>query len=95
MLRDSELTWSDEVLSGAPLQLHDVEIRIEQFFGTHRFGLRAIPPAALASPIDIRGEMHGRSFSDLSRWRGQLYAVVGYANFAALRQWVALPAQID
>lgn len=94
VLRDSELTWSDEVLSGAPLQLQDVEIRIEQFFGTHRFGLRAIPPAALASPIDIRGEMHGRSFSDLSRWRGKLYAVVGYANFAALRQWVPLPAQI-
>lgn len=93
VLRDSELTWSDEVLSGAPLQLQDVEIRIEQFFGTHRFGLRAIPPAALASPIDIRGELHGRSFSQLERWSGRIYVVIGYANFAALRQWVQLPAQ--
>jgi uncharacterized protein (TIGR02099 family) len=94
VLRDSELTWIDEALSVTPLQLQDVEIRIEQFFGTHRFALRAIPPASLATPIDVRGEMHGRSFGGLEQWSGRIYAVVGQADFAALRQWVQLPAEI-
>jgi uncharacterized protein (TIGR02099 family) len=95
VLRDSELSWTDEKLSGLPLELKDVEIRVEQLFGTHRFALQATPPAALATRIDIRGELHGRSFSDLERWSGRLYAVVGHANFTALRQWVELPAQIN
>ena len=91
VLRDSELSWTDETLSDMPLQLQDVEIRIEQFFGTHRFGLTAIPPASLATKVDIRGEMHGRSFADLERWRGRVHAVLGHADYAALRQWVKLP----
>ena len=37
--------WIDESVSGEPLQLEDVEIRIEQRFGTRRFGLHATPPA--------------------------------------------------
>src|SRR4051812_26328384 len=41
VLRDSELSWTDEKLSGQPLELKNVEIRVEQLFGTHRFGLQA------------------------------------------------------
>ncbi len=94
-LHDAQLVWSDETLSGVPLELQDVDIRVEQFFTTHRFGLRATPPAAVSSPVDIRGEMHGDSLTELAGWYGQLYAVVGHANFAMLKQWVQLPAQVS
>jgi uncharacterized protein (TIGR02099 family) len=94
VVRDSEVVWTDEMLSGVPLQLTKVDIRVEQFFGTHRFAVRATPPEKLAMPIDVRGELHGRSFEHLERWHGRVYAVVGQADFAALRQWVRLPAPL-
>ena len=94
VLRDSELTWTDETLSGVPLEFKDVDISVEQFFGTHRFALRATPPASLATPIDIRGEMHGRSFANIERWSGRVYAMVEHADYAALRQWVKLPPEL-
>ncbi len=91
VVRDSELIWVDERLGGTPLELEDVEVLVEQRFWTHRFGLRAKPPLEVASPIDFRGDLHGRSFSNLSGWAGRLYLGIGYANLAALRPWFKLP----
>ena len=93
VLRNSQLTWSDDRLGGAPLVLRDVEFRVERNFGTHAFGLRATPPAEVASPLDIRGEMIGRSFGDLKSWSGSVYSGIARTDLAALRQWVQLPMQ--
>jgi uncharacterized protein (TIGR02099 family) len=93
VLRDSELTWIDERLGGTPLELEEVEILVEQRFGAHRFGLRAKPPVEVASPIDLRGDLRGRSFGDPSGWSGRLYLSIGSANLAALREWFKLPLQ--
>ena len=92
-VRDSHLTWIDERLGGAPLELKDVEVRVEQLFWTHRFGVRAKPPIEVASPIDIRGDLQGHSLGDATGWSGQLYFGIAYADLAALRQWVELPMQ--
>jgi len=93
VVRDSHLTWIDERLGGTPLELKDVEVLVEQLFWTHRFGVRATPPIEVASPIDIRGDLVGRSFGDAARWSGQVYFGIAYADLAALRQWVELPMQ--
>ncbi|MEO8627939.1 MAG: YhdP family protein [Betaproteobacteria bacterium] len=93
VLRNSQLTWSDDRLGGAPLVLKDVEFRVERSFGTHAFGLRARPPAEVASPLDVRGEMIGRSFGDLKSWSGLIYSGIARTDLAALRQWVQLPMQ--
>jgi uncharacterized protein (TIGR02099 family) len=94
VLEDSQLIWTDETLSNVPLEMNDVHILIEQFLGTHRFALRATPPAELATPIDIRGELQGDSLGDLTRWSGRLYASVKQADYKLLRQWVKLPEQL-
>jgi uncharacterized protein (TIGR02099 family) len=93
VLRDSRLTWIDERLGGKPLNLEDVEILVEQRFGAHRFGLRAKPPVDVASPIDLRGDLRGRSFGDPPGWSGRLYLSIGSANLGALREWFKLPMQ--
>jgi uncharacterized protein (TIGR02099 family) len=93
VVRDSHLTWIDERLGGTPLELKDVHVLVEQLFWTHRFGVQAKPPIEVASPIDIRGDLLGRSFADPSGWSGRLYFGIAYADLAALRQWVELPMQ--
>ncbi len=93
VVRDSRLTWVDERLGGVPLDLKDVEVRVEQLFWTHRFGVRAKPPIEVASPIDIRGDLLGRSLGEPTGWSGEVYFGIAYADLAALRQWVELPMQ--
>ncbi len=94
-LRDSEVTWVDETLGGAPLQLKQVQLEVRRLFRRNRFGLHAVPPLEVASPIDLRGDLDGGTVRDLRQWKGQLYLQIGYADLAALRQWVPLPVQID
>jgi uncharacterized protein (TIGR02099 family) len=94
-LRDSEVTWVDETLGATPMQLKQVQLEVQRVFRGNRFGLRAVPPLEVASPIDLRGDLDGGTVRDLREWRGQLYLQIGYADLAALRQWVPLPVQIE
>jgi hypothetical protein len=64
VVRDSRLIWVDETLGGVPLELKDVDVQVKQLFWTHRFGVRATPPIEVAAPIDIRGDLLGRSFRE-------------------------------
>ncbi len=94
-LRDSEVTWVDETLGGTPVRLKQVQLEVQRLFRRNRFGLRAVPPLELASPIDLRGDLDGGTVRDPRQWKGQLYLRIGYADLAALRQWVPLPVQIE
>jgi len=95
VLRDTDLTWVDETLGGEPLVLKDVEFRVDKLFTRHRFGLRAVPPLEVASPVDLRGDVSGSTFADFKGWQGQLYLQLGYADLAALRKWFPLPLQVS
>jgi uncharacterized protein (TIGR02099 family) len=95
VLRDTDLTWIDEALGGEPLVLKDMEFRVDKLFTRHRFGLRAVPPLEVASPIDLRGDVSGSTFAEFKGWHGQLYLQVGYADLAALRKWFPLPLQVS
>ncbi len=94
-LRDSEITWVDETLGGTPLELKQVQLEVDRLFRRNRFGLRAVPPLEVASPVDLRGDLDGGTLRDLREWRGQLYLGVAYADLAALRHWVLLPVQVE
>lgn len=89
-VRDSALTWIDETLGGASLLLSGMQLDVERRFGAHRFALRATPPLDVAAPLDLRGELKrpGPAAS------GNLYLQVGYADVAALRQWLPLPVKV-
>lgn len=93
--RNALIVWVDEQRGAKPLILENVDVRIENLLKHHRFAMRAVVPAELASPIDVRGDFHGRSFSDMSTWRGQVFTQLQYANITAWRPWFDLPHEFS
>ena len=93
-VRDARITWLDEQRASPPLVLNDVNLLIDNGWRRHRFALRAVPPAQLASQIDLRGEFYGRTFKELSGWDGKLYTQLDYADVGAWRTWLTLPVPL-
>lgn len=102
LLRQGELVisggtieWIDEERGAPPLTLTDVGFRlVNEITGMHRFALRAIPPPALASAIDVRGQFRGNLPGNLSQVRGELFAALQYADLAGWKAWVDYPFAI-
>ncbi len=95
VVRDALIVWMDEQRSAPPLVLQRVNLRIENLFSHHRFALRAIPPAELTTPLDVRGDFYGASFDDLGAWRGQFYTRLDYTDVTAWRPWLDLPGEFS
>ncbi|HUH95530.1 MAG TPA: YhdP family protein [Casimicrobiaceae bacterium] len=94
LVHNGSVTWSDEVRAAPPLELERVELRLENRFGRHRFGLTGTPPEPVAGDLDLRGDFTGRS---LAGWRGssgRLYARLDYADVAACKVWLPLPIDL-
>ncbi len=95
VVRDATLTWQDDQRGAPPLVLEKVNLRIENLFSHHRFALRAVPPAKLSTPLDVRGDFHGRRFNHPEKWRGQLFAQFEHTDLLAWRPWLTLPPQLS
>lgn len=89
------IEWRDNLRGAPPLILSDVGLRVENSGKHHRFGLLASAPKALASTLDIRGDLRGASLERLQAWTGALYANLGDTDIAAWRAWVDLPYRIN
>ena len=85
------LRWHDDMRQAPMLALTNVEFRLENFGSHHRFGLRAVPPEKIATPLDIRGDLTGRTVEALSQWNGQLFVQLDYTDIAAWRAWIDFP----
>ena len=94
VIHDGAIVWSDEQRNAPPLALQRVEFRLENRFGRHRFGLTGVPPAEVAAPLDIRGDVKGRSLGEWHASSGRLYARLDYADVAAWRVWLPLPIDV-
>lgn len=94
VVRDALVVWVDERRAAPPLVLQQVNLRIENFFSRHGFALRALPPAGLATPLDVRGDLQGLSFDDIGGWRGQLFTQLDYTDVMAWRPWLDLPSEL-
>lgn len=92
VVRDARVTWLDEQHATPALVFNQLNLLIENRGRHHRFALRALPPTELSAQLDVRGDFSGRSFNDLNAWRGQLYTQLDYADVAAWRTWLPLPA---
>ena len=90
-IRDASITWNDELRAAPQLALEHVDFRFENDGNHHRFGLRAVPPVALATPLDVRGDFTGRTVTALAQWNGQVFAQLEYTDIAAWRAWVTFP----
>ncbi|HEY0665097.1 MAG TPA: YhdP family protein [Gallionella sp.] len=95
VVRDALIVWVDEQRDAPPLVLQQVNLHVESFFNQHRFALRALPPAELSTPLDVRGEFSGTSFMERDGWQGELFTQLDYTDVIAWRPWLDLPVQLD
>jgi uncharacterized protein (TIGR02099 family) len=94
LIHDGAVTWLDEQRDAPPLELKRVEFRMENSFGRHRFGLTGAPPAEIAAPLDVRGDVTGPSLIEWRGSSGRLYVRLDYVDIAAWRAWLPLPVDI-
>ena len=93
-IRDADVTWIDDQRAAPPLSLAHVEFLLENTGARHRFALQAQPPRQHASLLEIKGDVHGYTASDLDRWRGRVYANLEFVDLAAWREWVDYPLEL-
>ncbi|OGS90936.1 MAG: TIGR02099 family protein [Gallionellales bacterium GWA2_60_18] len=95
VVRDALIVWLDEQRDAPPLVLQQVNLRIESFFNSHRFALRALPPPELSTPLDVRGKLRGSSLDEMEEWRGQIFTQLDYTDVAAWRPWLDMPREFS
>ncbi len=88
------LVWEDEARAAPPLILEDVNLALDNRGRQHRFGLTALPPAALAARIDLRGQLEGEGVDSFADWSGALYAELDYVDLAGWRPWADYPVAL-
>lgn len=97
-IRDARVRYIDDAQAGAPIEFAAVGVLMRNQGVHHLFALRAVPPAALASAIDLRADFRHtpliRRASDWRAWRGEVYTDLGYADVGAIAQRVKLPIEI-
>src|SRR5687768_13442334 len=93
-IHDATIVWHDEMRRAPALELKNVSLQIVNSGSRHQFGLRAVPPAKLAGPLDVRGDFTGTTVTDLADWTGRLFLALDYADIAAWHTWVPFPIEI-
>lgn len=93
-IRNATIVWEDRLRQAPPLILEDLQFGLDNSGRNHRFGLSAAPPAALASRIDIRGEVVGDIGEALDHLSGKVFVELDYADLAGWRSWVDYPVQL-
>ena len=94
-IHNASIDWTDEKRGAPTLQLQQVRLHLVNRGKRHRFGLKAVPPAAIAGLLDVRGDLAGTSLKNPADWSGRLYAQLDYADMATWRTWVPLPFALD
>jgi len=94
VVRDALITWDDDLRNAPQLVLDRVQFKLENSFGRLRFGLKGMPPAGLAAPIDVRGDVRDTTVRDWQRGEGRMFVRLDYADVGAWREWLPLPQQI-
>lgn len=102
IIRGAGLRYVDETRATEnlpPLDFQSVTFVLRNRGQHHRFAFFATPPAALATPLDLRGDFRHRYFAqnkaDWREWVGEAYVHFDYANWTALKPYVSLPIALD
>ena len=99
IIRDGRVRWTDELRGTPELALEQVNLLLRNRWRSHRLGLQATPPVSLAAPIDVRAHFTHPAFStrisDVSMWKGELYADLKSADLAAWRAFLDYPFELS
>ncbi|MGB3428680.1 MAG: YhdP family protein [Burkholderiaceae bacterium] len=99
VVSDARVTYRDDRgTEPRTVDLRDLNLILEQSLGSHAFALNAVPTAALASPIDLRGNFTTGAFarpSVISKWSGEAFAQLDFVDLAQMSQLIELPVQIE
>jgi uncharacterized protein (TIGR02099 family) len=94
VIRDAEVTWTDELRGAPPLVLTALNFRLRNDGDRHALGLAAKPPRRLGPGVELRAELSGASLRELAKWNGRVYAELGYTDLAGWRAWVDYPLEV-
>jgi hypothetical protein len=87
VIRDALIVWDDDLRNAPQLVLDRVQFRLENRFGRHRFGLKGTPPADLAAPLDLRGDLELDSMKNWQNAQGTLFVRLDVAAIASRAVW--------
>lgn len=97
VIRHSRLRWDDELRGAPELVLEDVNLILHNRWLRHRLSLRAVPPQDYAAPLDVRADFSHPAFarsSDVTRWKGTLYADLRRTDLSVWRAYFDYPIPI-
>ncbi|CAI06639.1 probable transmembrane protein [Aromatoleum aromaticum EbN1] len=94
VIRDAAVSWHDARRAAPELRLEQVNFRLAHAGGRYRFGLQAAPPAALASTLDLRGDITSAQPAEPGTWSGELYLALAQADLGGWRAWIDYPIEL-
>ena len=95
ILNNGRVIWQDELNDRPALVFNQAQLRLDNSRKRHRIAVRVAPPAGMAAPLDIRGDLTGDSFSDWSDWHGELFAQINQADLGTWSTWISIPDEFS
>lgn len=99
VIRAGQIHWIDQQRGAPELILQQVDFTLRNGWHDHQVALKAVPPAALAAPLDVRAAFSHPHFStrisDASQWRGELYADLRQTDLAVWKTWIDFPFDVQ
>lgn len=94
-IHKAAIDWTDDMRGAPTLQLREVFARVVNRGDRHRFGVKARVPDRLAGPLDVRGDLTGKTIKNPADWNGRVYVNVDQVDIAAWRTWAPLPFEVS
>ncbi|MDY7575848.1 YhdP family protein [Actimicrobium sp. CCI2.3] len=99
VIRSGQLHWIDQQRGAPELILQQMDFTLRNSWRNHQVALKAVPPVALAAPLDVRATFSHPHFSkptaDPRQWRGELYADLRETDLAAWKTWIDFPFDLQ
>ncbi|EGF30475.1 exported protein [Oxalobacteraceae bacterium IMCC9480] len=99
VIRAGQIHWIDQQRGAPELILQQVDFTLRNSWRNHQVAFKAVPPATLAAPLDVRATFShphfGNAVSDARQWLGELYADLREADLAAWKTWLDFPVDVQ